>query len=111
MIADEFPLAPSSSVPFAVWYIPAFMGNLCMTMFFAVTDPLLVFIGAVYTSIFYDAVLILEEHWDIVVDAIEKGTIPDVYDLDYCGPYLKVKITFLLAFDVDQTDTPWTGSY
>ena len=87
---DELSLAPFSSVPFAVWYIPAFMGNLFMTMLFAVTDPLLVFIGAVYTSIFYDAVLILEEHWDIVVDAIEKGKTPGVYDLGYCGPYLKV---------------------
>ena len=87
---DELSLAPFSSVPFAVWYIPAFMGNLFMTMLFAVPDPLLVFIGAVYTSIFYDAVLILEEHWDIIVDAIEKGKLPGVYDLDYCGPYFKV---------------------
>ena len=90
MITDALPLAPLSSVPFAVWYIPAYMGNLFMTMLFSVTDPLLVFIRAAYISIFYDAILLLEEHWDIVVDAIEKGTIPDVYDLDYCRPYLKV---------------------
>jgi hypothetical protein len=92
VITDELPLVPFSSVPFAVWYIPAFMGNLFMTMFFAVTDPLLVCIVAGYTSIVYDAVLSLEEHWDVVVDAIEKGTIPDVYDLDYCRPYLEVEI-------------------
>ena len=63
-----------------------------MTMLFSVTDPLLVFIRGAYISIFYDAVLLLEEHWDIVVDAIEKGTIPDVYDLDYWRPYLEVEI-------------------
>ena len=53
---------------------------------------------ASYTSIFYDAVLILEEHWDTVVDAVENGTIPDVYDLDYCRPYLEVGEFFPIAF-------------
>ncbi|KIJ93846.1 hypothetical protein K443DRAFT_111444 [Laccaria amethystina LaAM-08-1] len=68
------------------------MGNLFMTMFFAVLDPSLVFMRASYTSIFYDAVLILEEHWDTVIDAVENGTIPDVYDLDYCRPYLEAQV-------------------
>jgi len=45
-----------------------------MTMFFAVLDLSLVFMHASYTSIFYDAVLILEEHWDTVIDAVENGT-------------------------------------
>ena len=61
-----------------------------MTMLFAVTDPSLVFMCANFTSVFYDAVLTLEEHWDIVVDSVENGTIPDVYDLDYCRPFLEV---------------------
>ena len=82
--------APLSPVPFAVWYIPNFLGNLLMTMLFAVTDPSLVFMCANFTSVFYDAVLTLEEHWDIVVDSVENGTIPDVYDLDYCRPFLEV---------------------
>lgn len=83
---------PLSSVPFAVWYIPNFLGNLLMTMFFAVTDPSLVSMRATYISAFYDAVLTLEEHWDIVIDSVEKGTIPDVYDLDYCRPFLEAQI-------------------
>jgi hypothetical protein len=61
-----------------------------MTMLFAVMDPLLVFMCASYTSVFYDAVLTLEENWDIVVDSVAKGTIPDVYDLDCCRPFLEV---------------------
>jgi len=69
-----------------------------MTMFFAVLDPALVFMRATYTSVFYDAVLILEEHWDTVIDAVEIGTIPDVYDLDYCRPYLEVGEVFPVAF-------------
>lgn len=103
--------APLSSVPFAFWYIPSFMGNLFMMMLFTVTDPLLAFIWAAYTSWnFYDTVLILEGHWDIIVEAIEEGKIPDVYDLDYCRPYLEVEI-FIPSRIRCWTDCPSTGSY
>ena len=61
-----------------------------MTMLFAATNPSLVLMRASFTSVFYDAVLTLEDHWDMVVDSVEKGTIPDVYDLDYCRPFLEV---------------------
>jgi len=69
-----------------------------MTMFFAVLNLSLVFMHASYTSIFYDAVLILEEHWDTVIDAIENRMIPDIYNLDYCRPHLEVGEVFPIAF-------------
>lgn len=90
MNSAAFSTAPLSPVPFAVWYIPNFLGNLLMTMLFAVTDPSLLLMRASFTSVFYDAVLTLEDHWDIVVDSVEKGRIPDIYDLDYCRPFLEV---------------------
>jgi hypothetical protein len=89
-----------SAVPVYVWKSGfADVGNLLMTMLFAVMDPLLVFMCASYTSVFYDGVLTLEEQWDVVIDGVEKGTIPDVYDIDYCRPFLEVwNLIFLFRF-------------
>lgn len=81
-----------SSTPFVVWYIPTYGGNLLMTLFFAIMDQSLVFIRVTFASIFYDAIRTLEQYWDVVVDAIEKGTIPDVFDLGHCKPYLEAQV-------------------
>lgn len=62
-----------------------------MTLFFAIMDQSLVFIRVTFASVFYDAIRTLEQYWDVVVDAIEKGTIPDVFDLGHCRRYLEVR--------------------
>lgn len=66
-----------------------------MTLFFAIMDQSLVFIRVTFASVFYDAIRTLEQYWDVVVDAIEKGTIPDVFDLGHCKPYLEVRLNDL----------------
>lgn len=61
-----------------------------MTLFFMIIDQSLVLICITFASIFYDAIQILEEYWDVVVETIKKGTIPDIFDLGHCKPYLEV---------------------
>ena len=61
-----------------------------MTTLFALIDPSLSVIEGTYSILVYDAVCTLEEHWDAMIDAIQIGALPDIYELGEYGPHIEV---------------------
>ncbi|KAF8900298.1 GH3 auxin-responsive promoter [Gymnopilus junonius] len=52
-----------------------------MNSFFALMDPSIIFMNATLSTILYDAIRTIEQHWDTMIQAIEQGILPDVEDL------------------------------
>ena len=70
--------------PFAVMLLPSYKANIFMAILFALIDPSLSVMQSAYSTTIYDAVCTLEEHWDTMIDAIQIGSLPDMY---YLGKY------------------------
>ena len=76
--------------PFAVWLLPSYHANIFMTTIFALIDPSLSVIESTYSILVYDAVCTLEEHWDTMIDAIQIGALPEIYELGKYRPHIEV---------------------
>ena len=74
-------IANSMTSPFAVWLLLAYDVNIFMTVLFELTDPSLSIIKSAFSAYVYDGVRTLEEHWNTMINAIQIGTLPDIYDL------------------------------
>ncbi|TFK38883.1 GH3 auxin-responsive promoter [Crucibulum laeve] len=74
--------ASFNSSPADVSFIPSYMSCLFMHAQFALLDSSLVVIQANYASLVIDFLRILEEYWDIMIDAIESGRLPEIYATD-----------------------------
>jgi hypothetical protein len=58
-------------------------------------DPL----QSAFSTSVYDAVRTLEEHWDIMMGAIQFGALPDIYNLGEYRPHIEVRrLLFLDRF-------------
>ena len=75
--------------PFAVWLLPAYDVNIFMTVLFELTDPSLSIIKSAFATYVYDGVRTLEEHWNTMINAIQIGTLPDIYDLSEYRSHIK----------------------
>ena len=62
-----------------------------MTAFFALIDHSLSMIRSGHSTYVYDAVRILEEHWDLMINAIQMGTLPDICDLGEYRTHIEVR--------------------
>ena len=76
--------------PFAVMLLPSYNANIFMVTLFALIDPSLSVMQAAFSTTIYDAVCTLEEHWDRMIDAIQIGVLPDIYDLGEYRPHIEV---------------------
>ena len=61
-----------------------------MTALFALIDPSLSMIESAFSTYVYDGVRTLEEHWDTMINAIQIGTLPDIYDLGEYQTHIEV---------------------
>ena len=61
-----------------------------MATLFALIDPSLSAMQSPFSTTIYDAVRTLEEHWDTMIDAIQIGALPDMYDLGKYRSYIEV---------------------
>ena len=86
----KLPIANFVTSPFAVWLLPSYHANLFMTTLFALVDPSLVVMYSTFSTLIYDAVRTIEGHWDAMVDAIQLGVLPDIYDLGQYRPHIEV---------------------
>ena len=76
--------------PFAVWLLLSYHPNIFMTTLFALINPSLSVISSTYSTLVYDAVHTLEEHWDTMIDAIQIGALPEIYELGEYRPHIEV---------------------
>ena len=44
-----------------------------------------------FSTYVYDAVRILEEHWDLMINAIQMGALPDICDLGEYRTHIEVR--------------------
>jgi len=77
--------------PFAVWLLPSYHANTFMTALFALVDPSLSIIKSAFSTYVYDGVRTLEEHWDTMINAIQIGALPDIYDLGEYRSHIEVR--------------------
>jgi len=78
--------------PFAVMLLPSYNANIFMATLFALIDPSLSVMQAIFSTSIYDAIRTLEEHWDTMIDAIQMGVLPDMYDLGEYQSYIEVSV-------------------
>jgi len=72
--------------PFAVWLLPSYHANIFMTTLFAVIDPSLSVIESTYSTLVYDAIYTLEEHWDTMIDGFKLELCLKFTNLVNIGP-------------------------
>ena len=77
--------------PFAVWLLPSYHANIFMTSLFALIDPSVSMIESTFSTYVYDGVRTLEEHWDTMINAIQIGALPDIYDLGEYRSHIEVR--------------------
>jgi hypothetical protein len=76
--------------PFAVWLLPSYHANIFMTILFALIDPSVSLMESTFSTLIYDAVRTLEEHWDAMIHAIQVGALPDIHDLGEYRSHIEV---------------------
>lgn len=62
-----------------------------MNGFFGVLDGSVVFMTCNFSTILYDAIHIIEEHWETWIEAIELGKLPDIPNLGEYRAHLQVQ--------------------
>ncbi|KIJ60829.1 hypothetical protein HYDPIDRAFT_138540 [Hydnomerulius pinastri MD-312] len=80
---------PHITSPLAANFIPEFSTFMVIHVLFALADPRLLCISCVFATAFRDFYRILEERWDLLVQAIEDGVIPDLAGLDGLKEHLQ----------------------
>ncbi len=76
--------------PFAVWLLPVYTANVYMNAFFGILDGSVAFMVTTFSTILYDAVRLIEEHWESWIEAIESGQLPGVEGLGEYRVHLQV---------------------
>ena len=69
---------PINTSPLAASFIPDYKSFLFMHGLFALAEPKTELINTMFSTIFRDLCRVLIEQYDVMVDCIEKGTIPDL---------------------------------
>ena len=94
-LTRRLPISPVSYVtsPFAAWLLPVYTANVYMNAFFGVLDGSVAFMVTTFSTILYDAVRLIEEHWESWIEAIESGKLPNVEGLGEYHVHLQVNCT------------------
>ncbi|KAF8837395.1 hypothetical protein BDN67DRAFT_991779 [Paxillus ammoniavirescens] len=81
--------APRATSPVAVSFIRKYRSFLLMHVLFALADPKLETINTLFGTVFVDMIRYMEEEWDVLLDAIETGVLPDWDGIDHVLQYLE----------------------
>ena len=54
-------------------------------------------IESAFSTYVYDGVRTLEEHWDTMINAIQIGTLPDIYDLGEYRSHIEVRFSGVVS--------------
>ena len=61
-------------------------------MLFSLMDASILVMSATISTILYDAIRILEEHWEDMIQAIETGNLPIIPSIDGYRVHLEVSV-------------------
>jgi hypothetical protein len=78
------------TIPFAVYFIPDFKTFMIINTLFALADRELACISGGFATVLRDFYRTVEECWDLLIQSIEDGVIPDLEGLDGLKEYLQV---------------------
>ncbi|KAF8647396.1 hypothetical protein AX16_006738 [Volvariella volvacea WC 439] len=83
-----------NSSPLAVSFIKSYKCQLLMHALFALADRGLEMINSLFSTLLFDFVKYIIEHWEVLVDAIETGIIPDFDGIEPANlkPYLQAHL-------------------
>ncbi|KAF8125755.1 GH3 auxin-responsive promoter [Boletus edulis] len=83
---------PGQSSPMGVSFIPNYKSFLFMHALFALYEPKVELINTMFSTIFRDFCRVIDEQWDVLVECIDTGSIPDSVDV---GNLKGALLTFL----------------
>ncbi|GLB35342.1 putative GH3 auxin-responsive promoter [Lyophyllum shimeji] len=83
--------APNSTSPIAIAFINAHRTYLLMHALFALEDRSLEMINALFSTIFLDFLRLIDEHWDMLIQAIEDGVVPELDGAENVHQYLQAQ--------------------
>ena len=99
-LTDAFAVAPRATSPIAISFIVDYRSFLLMHIVFALADPLLETINTLFGPVFLDMMHCMEEEWDILVNSVETGVLPDWEGTSHVRQYLEVKLNSLKAMRI-----------
>jgi len=82
----------------AVCFIRHYRTFLLMHVLFALAEPKLENITTLFGTVFVDMVRYMEDEWDVLLDSIETGKIPDWEGINHVLHYLEVYTFHLEGF-------------
>jgi len=85
--------APRATSPMAASFIVNYRSFLLVHLVFALADPQLETINTLFGYMFVDMIRCLEEEWDILVNSIETGVLPEWEGTSHVRQYLEPKFS------------------
>lgn len=83
---------PRNTSPLAVSFISHYRTFLLMHVLFALNDPTLEMINTMFSTIFLDFARLLEDQWDLLVDTLESGVVPEMEGMAAVKGHLQVRV-------------------
>ncbi|KAF8061520.1 GH3 auxin-responsive promoter [Lyophyllum atratum] len=81
--------APNATSPLAICFIHPYRTSMLMHALFALEDRSLEMINTLFCTFFVDFVRLIEQHWDMLIQAIEDGVIPQLDGAEHVHQYLQ----------------------
>lgn len=83
-------LAPTNTSPLAICFIHSYRASLLLHGLFALEDRSVELINTLFSTICFDFMRLLEEYFDILVQAIEDGKVPEFEGAESVHHHLQV---------------------
>ncbi|KAH7911270.1 GH3 auxin-responsive promoter-domain-containing protein [Hygrophoropsis aurantiaca] len=83
---------PNTTSPIAIGHIRNYRSYLLMHALFALAEEKLTSFCAVFSTLFLDLIMYMEEEWPTLLNSVENGTIPEFEDMNHVREYLEPKL-------------------
>ncbi|KAF5387085.1 hypothetical protein D9615_001837 [Tricholomella constricta] len=106
--------APNTTSPLAICFIHVYRTSILMHALFSLEDRSLEMINTLFITFFVDLMRLIEEHWDVLVNAIDDGVVPKLNGSEDVHHYLQgqfksnpARAAELRAVGTDTTSLGW----
>ncbi|KAH7903871.1 GH3 auxin-responsive promoter, partial [Hygrophoropsis aurantiaca] len=83
---------PNTTSPIAVGHIRNYRSYLLMHALFALAEERLTSFRTVFSTLFLDLIMYMEEEWPTLLNSIKNGIMPDFEDMHHVREYLEPKL-------------------